>query len=269
MSVNPQREARRQQLLLRTLWRDEPVEVLQGWLRKRGVGLTAQGLTAYRGNAGAIAERALASAFPTLAALVGGASFAAMARDFWQHHPPTRGDLGEWGAALPDFVASSAHLVSEPYLADCARLDWLVHLASRAADSPDQTPALDALAEQGPEALQLSLRPGCAVLASDWPVASLWHAHQPASDDGFAAVRTALTSGRGEHALVVRDGWAVRVHALDVDAAAFTRTLIAGTSLAGALDAGGEDFDFESWLVRAVQLHWLHTVQPIASTATA
>ena len=171
------REARRQQLLLGALESGTDTERLAAWLGDTPV-RQQRGLRAYRINAAASAERALATAFPTVAALIGAESFAALARDLWRQRPPERGDLGEWGAALPDFIAESPSLSSEPYLADSARLDWLVHLASRAADAPDALPSLDALATIAPEALKLGLRPGTGVLASAWPVVSIWLAHQ-------------------------------------------------------------------------------------------
>ena len=266
-----QREAQRQQLLLRTLWRDAPAEALNGWLRgPRGPreGSDALGLAAYRANAGAIAERALASAFPTVAALVGDDSLAALARDFWQQHPPLRGDLGEWGSALPGFIAASTTLASEPYLADSARLDWLVHRASRATDGSGDAPALDALAEYAPDTLRLTLRPGCAVLSSAWPVASLWQAHEQQGSDRFGAVRAAFAAGHSEHAFVRRDGYAARVDALAPDAAAFTRAVIDGAPLSAALDAAGEAFAFDHWLVQALQQRWLVAVQPLLPTAS-
>lgn len=133
------REALRQQMLVRALWRDEAVP--EGWLHTPARATPAQALAAYRGNAGATAERALGGAFPTVAALVGREAFAALAWHFWHEHPPERGDLGEWGADLPDFIASREQLADVPYLPDSARLDWAVHRATRAADLPTQQPA--------------------------------------------------------------------------------------------------------------------------------
>jgi Putative DNA-binding domain len=264
-----EREALRQQHLLRALWRDGDAADLQAWLR--GAPQRQQrGLRAYLINAAVAAERALATAFPTVAALVGEEPFAALARDLWRQHAPERGDLGEWGAALPAFIADSESLASEPYLADSARLDWLAHVASRAADAPDAAPALDALAAQPPEAIGLQLSPGTAVLASAWPVALIWLAHQPClagerevgDDSGrFDAVRVALAEGRGEYALVRRDGFAVRVEAIDAGCAAFTSALLGGSTLAAALDAAGDRFAFDQWLVRALQERRLVAVQ--------
>lgn len=250
-------EAQRQQSLLHALWRDAPSPALQGRLHAARDGAIERGLGAYRANAGAIAERALQVAFPTIAALVGEAAFAALARDLWQQHPPERGDLGEWGAALPELMAAIPALASEPYLPDSARLDWRVHQASRAADGPAQPPALEALGTHPPEHLKLVLRPGCALMASAWPVASLWSAHQHADDGRFAEVRAALAAAVGEHAFVYREGWAVRVTALEPRAAAFTAAVLAGSTLADALDSSGDDFAFEAWLVQALQGGWL------------
>ena len=269
MSLGFERDAQRQQLLLRALWRDVPADALHGWLREARDGAGTAGLAAYRANAGAIAERALAGAFPTVAALVGNDSFAGLARDFWQQHPPARGDLGEWGAALPAFIAVNAALASEPYLADSARLDWLVHQASRAADGPGAAPALEALAQHPPEDLQLVLRPGCAVLVSDWPVAAIWQAHQQAGEDRFAAVREAFAAARADTAFVRREGFAACVDALGADAAAFTAAVLRGESLAAALDTAGESFAFDRWLVQALQQRWLVAVQPLHRPSSA
>ena len=198
------REAQRQQWLVRALWRDDAEPALQPWLR---AGRAAQGLFTYRANAGAIAERALRVAYPTVAALVGETSFAALARDLWQQHPPHCGDLGEWGAALPGLIADHPALANEAYLADSARLDWQVHRASRAADDSTAPPCLDPLGSDDPERLQVTLRSGCALLCSAWPVASLWSAHQrEATEDRFAEVRALLAAGVGEQAFVHRDG---------------------------------------------------------------
>jgi len=265
------REALRQQQLLAAIAAGNDAQDLA-----TGLGDTParqqRGLRAYRINAAVSAERALAAAYPTVAALVGTAPFAALARDFWRQRPPERGDLGEWGAGLPGFIADSESLAGEPYLADSARLDWLLHSASRAADAPEAPPALDALATHEPATLRLHLRPGTDVLASAWPVVSLWLAHQPGErepgDDGdrFADVRSALAAGRGETALVWRDGFAARVEAIERDDADFTRALRGGASLAAALDAAGDGFAFDRWLVRALQARRILILESMEST---
>jgi Putative DNA-binding domain len=246
------REALRQQMLVRALWRDDAA--LQGWTR----GASLQGLVAYRSNAGALAERALGSAYPTIAALIGAESFAALARHLWYQHPPVRGDIGEWGDMLPAFVADSEQLANEPYLAECARLDWAVHRATRAADANTAwPPALDALAATEPSQLRLQLRPGTAAVESRWPIVTIWRAHH--AGETFDKVRAAFAAERAETALVWRDDrFVVHVEALDSHAdAAFTAASIDGRSLAAALDAAGPTFSFERWLERALRSRWL------------
>jgi Putative DNA-binding domain len=248
------REALRQQLLVRALWRDDAA--LQGWVRVPVRATARQALAAYRGNASALAERALGSAYPTIAALVGDASFAALARHFWQRHPPERGDIALWGAALPAFIADSAQLADEPYLADSARLDWAVHLATRADDGGEAAIELAALADADPTLLHLRLVPSTALVSSRFPVVAIWQAHHAALP--MDQVRAAFDAGRADHAFVHRDRrYRVQVEALSDADAAFTQALIAGHSLAAALDQAGAAFAFDHWLARALGAGWL------------
>jgi hypothetical protein len=252
------REALRQQMLLRALWRD--AAALQGWVRAPARAAASHGIAAYRSNAGALAERALLSAYPTIAALIGAESFAALARHFWHEHPPVRGDVGEWGDELPAFLAASAQLAEEPYLADSARLDWAAHTATRAADaSGPWPPALDALASTDPATLRLQLAAGAAVVESRWPVVTIWQAHHgQQGGQRFEDVRAAFDAARGETAFVWRDErCAIRVEALPASQAFFTAAVISGRSLAAALDAAGADFHFDRWLERALRSRWL------------
>lgn len=252
------REALRQQMLLRALWRDDAA--LKGWVRAPARASASQGLAAYRTNAGALAERALGSAYPTIAALIGAESFAALARHFWHTHPPLRGDVGQWGEALPSFIADSEQLADEPSLCDSARLDWAVHAATRAADASSAwPPPLDALATTDPSHLHLQLAAGAAVVESRWPIVTVWQAHH--GDRSFDSVREAFDASRAETALVWRDdGFAVHVEALAGADAAFTAAAIKGCSLATALDAASADFSFEHWLERALRSRWLIAV---------
>lgn len=254
-------EALRQQLLLRTLWRDAPPGVVAGWLRDSPQRIT-RGLQAYRAHAGALAERALGAAFPTVALLVGEESFAALARALWQAQPPQQGDIAQWGAALPAFIGAAPQLADEPYLADVARLDWAVHRAELAADGDASVQGLQQLADGDPATLRLCLAEGVALIASPHPVVSIWQAHRSNAAERFAPVRAALARGDGERALVHREGFAVRVLAVPEATAGFMQALRAGASLGHALDAAGPGFAFDGWLVQALQQGWLRSVEP-------
>jgi hypothetical protein len=223
------------------------------------------GLQAYRSNGRALAARALAAAYPTLAALLGDEPFAALAADYWQRDPPQAGDIGDWGGALPPFVEQAGDLAAWPYLADCARLDWAVHRAARAADAVFEPDSLRLLAEQAPEAVAADLLPGSALLASPWPVVAIWQAHAEQAAgridaDTLAARLEALPSGEGEHAWVWRQGFHVKVSALDADTWAWMQALAQGACLDEAFDAleqAQRPFDFAAWLERAVREGWL------------
>jgi hypothetical protein len=245
-------EAQRQALLLRALWRQAPDAALAGWLRDEPARVT-RGLSAYRANGATIAARALAAAFPTVAQLVGADSFDALAAAFWRAVPPTRGDLAEHGAALPEFIAADAQLADVPWLPDSARLDWAVHRAEASADAAAAPAGLERLANDDPAQLQLLMQPGTALIGSRWPIATMWQAHRSSADDRFAAVRDALAAGVGEAALVWRDGWRAQVTTLPAADAAFTAAVLARQPLLQALDAAGADFAFEPWLLDALR----------------
>ena len=91
------------------------------------------------------------------------------------------------------------------------------------------------------------------------PVVSVWLAHQPGDEAEAhrAAAREAFAAGTGEHALVWRAGWRARALALSAETARWTSSLLRGDSLAVALGCAGSSFEFEPWLVQALQHGWV------------
>ena len=252
-------EARRQQALLAAL--AGGASAAPG-LRESGA-RAARGLEAYRANAEAIADRALASSFPTVHAMVGADDFKRLARAFWHAQPPSRGDLGEWGDALPAWIARQDSLGPWPWLADCAGLDLALHRCERAADAAFEAASLAQLETTDPARLRIEWMPGSALLRSPWPIATIHDAHQregEAAERAFAAVRAAIAEQRGEQVLVTRRGWRGVVHLLDGPTADWTADLLAGASLAEALAHAGEGFDFAAWLATALRESWLKGV---------
>jgi len=254
------RELRRQQALVHVLQQAGGEAMLAPLLSEQG-GRQARGLSAYRANAWASAERALASSFSTVLALMGEEAFAALARAYWQACPPARGDLAWLGEQLPDFMRNSPQLQDEPYLPDSARLDWLLACAEGAADAEPDPGSLGLLAEHEPQQLRLRLMPSVHRLRSEHPVLAIWQAHHSDEPDPFAPARAAMAAGEGSLALVWREGWRARAMALEPAAWCFTEALLAGQDLAQALESGGADFDFAAWLAQAIQQGWLHRVE--------
>ncbi len=192
------------------------------------------GLEAYRGNARALAARALAETFPSVVAELGDPDFAAMAWRFWRDHPPERGDLGEWGGALASFLAQHASEASGlPHL---ARRDWAVSRAERAPDASLEAASLGLLADTPADGIRLRLRPGVTLV-----------------DDAV---------------LVWRDGWRGRWQAVEPGEAAFVAAVLRGDSLDAALRSAAvkgigdeSDFDFGAWLQAALQQAWLQAAE--------
>jgi len=220
-----------------------------------------RGLQAYRANADASAARALATAFPTVQMLLGEDNFVHLARGYWRADPPLRGDLGEWGAGLADWITRHAGLAEWPYLSDCARLDWAMHACERAADSSFDADSIARLGDTDPSRIRVVLASGLAVLESTWPIAAIHAAHRSDDDAAFDAVRNAIAERRGETLLVARLGFKAVAAVIDTAAAQWTRQLLAGHDLATALEQAPAGFDFTAWLTRALQSNWVKGIR--------
>lgn len=158
----------------------------------------------YRANVTTNVRQALRAHYPVIDKMLGADFFNAMARVYWTTHPPCSGDLGHYGDHLADFLADFPPAQEYPFLPDVARLEWAVHRAYSAADSSLANNDVDALLAQ----------PGTQLIASSWPVASLWHQHQQ-----HALADLSCITWEPEGALVHRDGWDVRVVRFDYDEA--------------------------------------------------
>ncbi len=247
-------EAQRQQALLAALWQGSD-EAVAPVLQQTGA-RAAQGLAAYRTNAAAVAERALAAVFGTVQTMLGADPFKHLSREFWRVHPPERGDLGEWGDAFPAWLQAHTAFTAWPWLGDCARLDLALHRCERAADAELNAGSLGLLETADPEHLLIELMPGTAALASAWPLATIHRAHhlpEAETADPFADVRAALAAHRGEPVIVARAGWRARVHAADAPTLAWTQALLQGVPLGTALEQAGADFDFGHWLASVLR----------------
>jgi hypothetical protein len=227
----------------------------------------AGGLKAYQANGHAAAERAVQAAYPVLTQLLGLQSVRALARAYWHAEPPVRGDMAQWGAALADFVRASEQLAAEPYLADVATVEWALHVSASAADQAVDVASFALLTQQDPSAVQLCLAPGCAVLQSAWPVASIVAAHLHGSPT-LAEVGRRLRAGLGECAVVWRQGLRPQVAPCSTAEAAFLQATQSGASVLSALAHAG-DFAFHHWLPAAVQSGVVVGVWPLAPSSIA
>jgi len=261
------------------------------WLQNAGLKTDAAGLLAYQINAQATAQRVLASTYPSMSAMLGAQTLNALALILWQQAPPTCGDLGEWGGALPALLAAHPDLQAWPWLPDSARLDWARHVSERAADADLDAQSLHWLGDAAPTHVHLWLKPCVQVLTSNWPITELWHAHQLPAGQQAEAARQALSqveAGRASEqmseqasAVVVwRQPWQLHMQALTGAQAAWMLKLAAWdtsltaadantdntkaaqqpVNLASLLDQAWPDFDFTDWLTQALSQGWLWRV---------
>lgn len=218
----------------------------------QGVGSApGRGLQAYQANGHMLAERALRSAYPVLAQMLGEQSFADLARAFWHAHPPQRGDIAQWGQALADYVGGSAQLQDVPYVPDVARAEWALHASATLPDSVADLGSLALLTTEDPQTLSLRLASGLVTLCSTWPLASLLLSHMEGQPT-FAEVGLQIEQRTAQDVVIWRAGLQPRLRLALPDESALLRALQAGIALEPALELA-DRLDFSQWLPLAVQ----------------
>jgi Putative DNA-binding domain len=185
----------------------------------------------YRNNVFASLTEALRDTFPVVCRLVDDRFFAYAAHEFIRCHPPERAALNAYGAYFPDFLAGFAWCGELVYLADVARLEWLMNLAANATDAdPIAATALADVAAADAPRLTLRLHPSLGFLASPWPVDRIWCANR---GDGKFGATIDLAAG-GIRLEVSRRGEDVVVRLHVAPTIAFRQALADGATLSAA-----------------------------------
>ncbi|QLG87525.1 putative DNA-binding domain-containing protein [Chitinibacter bivalviorum] len=187
---------------------------------------------------------ALALAYPTILALLGDDFFRAMALRYVDITPAQSANLSEDGATFSDFIAQFPPAAPYPYLADCARLDWVLHCAHfaenvAALDAQALVPYLSDAEQLG--AIRLTFHPSLHLVSSSWAIQSIWQMHHGAD--------TPTDWAKAESVLVWRQaalGEATRL--IKPQDTAFLQSLQAGQSLGEALNMADDDFDLTDYL---------------------
>lgn len=194
----------------------------------------AERFAVHRNNVHVSLVDALAERHPVVLALVGEEFFRALARAFVAVHKPRTAVLSEYGAELAQFIANFGPAQSVPYLPDVARLESAWHEAWSAADA--HALGLRHLAPLTPEALagaRLSLHPATRIVASPWPIADLWQAHQGNDRD----IDLALLTWRPQTVLLTRPDATILMNCVPPPLADFLHQLGCGARLEHAAAA--------------------------------
>jgi hypothetical protein len=196
-----------------------------------------QRLDVYRNNAWQFYLTALERTYPVTQRRVGAEFFRQLARDYRVQHPSRHGDLHWIGAAFPEWLADRMAGTDYEWLADLGRLEWAGE-ASVAAARLDPV-GLESLgrfdADELPH-LALVLQPSLQLVASPFPIWSVWQANQ----HEVAAAPVDLAAG-AEHCAVACVADRVAVYRLDAADHRLLRNLQAGMSLGDATEAATSD----------------------------
>ncbi|MEO1264210.1 MAG: DNA-binding domain-containing protein [Pseudomonadota bacterium] len=165
----------------------------------------------YRNNHMSSLIDALAARFDVTRQLVGDDFFRSLAREHIREAPPASPILMHYGAGLADHIARFAPADDLPFLADLARLEWAIGESYHAADAdPLGVEALGNIPMEQAGAARVAVHPSLRLIRSQWPVFSIWAAHQ--TDDPAAAL--APIAQAPEAGMTIRPGLDVDVRAL-------------------------------------------------------
>lgn len=180
----------------------------------------------HRNNVLASLVDALGDAYPAIRSLVGEAFFRAATAEFVRTFPPRSPVLHEYGREFPDWIAAFPPAASVPYLGDVARLECAWLAAYHAAEAePVAIEVLDRISPDELTSIILDMHPSLSVIASPYPIVSLW-----AANTRRAAVGN-IDLGKPEIALVARPRATVEVAVATEATAAFCDGLLAAMPL--------------------------------------
>lgn len=207
----------------------------------------------YRNNVFSNYRKTLSTVYPVVELLVGEQFFRQTADTYVNAYPSLSGDLNEYGANFPQFLAAYAPVSKLPYLPDVANLEWLIELVFHAADEmPKVLEKLVNVPEEKYGELHFLLNPASQLFQSNYPVANIWQVNQ-ADWQEYSAVDLQLG---GCELLILRKGFSISINPLTKGEYAMLRGLAKGedinTSFCKAIQAQN-DLDLGSFLQKMVQ----------------
>lgn len=205
-------------------------------------------LQIYRNNVFESLTAALRAVFPAIEKLVGDGFFRYATHEYTVQHPPTSGNLHDFGHSFAAFLEAFPPAQQHEYLADVARLEWAWHEAFHAADAPALDPAsLAAVPPAQYPSLRFQLHPSARLMASRFPVATIWEANI-----GNDAAPPAINLDSGpDRLLIIRRGLNVMVERLGEAEHALLEAMARNDSFGAACEsvlACDPDFDLSRCL---------------------
>jgi hypothetical protein len=195
---------------------------------------------------------ALHSTFPAVRRLVGEDYFRQTAREFQRHHPSRSGDLLHCGEKFPNYLAQLHPDDEFTYLADVARLEWLIQESLLAAEHPPlDLAALGRVEPAAYDRLRFELHPALRLFESQYPALAIWECNV----GGDAEPPTIDLRSGADRLAIVRHRLQLQFLRLNPGEHCFLREITRGECFSAAVDCGGEadaDFDAAAALQRFV-----------------
>jgi hypothetical protein len=221
------------------------------WLTTARGQLDPARLAVYRNNVHVSLVSALERSFPIVRRVVGERFFAATARVFVAGNKPKNPVLANYGESFAGFLSGFPPAGQLPYLPDLARLEFAWLTAYHAAEAAPLDPGI--LQEVDPNRLatqNLQLHPATRLLQSDFPVGSIWVAHQR---DPLLPVKQSAA----ETVVITRSDAQMRVTIIPQPDIPFVRALFDGAPVGEAFELAirsDSRFDFGTALLGLARL---------------
>lgn len=220
----------------------------------------ARGLQVYQNNLLATATRALSVSYPVIEQLLGHVAMTVLTRMLLKTSRPATGDWADWGGNLKELLLTTSLIDEHPYLPDMAQLEWFFHSASRSTHVPLIEASLSRLADTPVERIGFSLAESVYVMASDFPVDSIWRAHQQANESfplDTDALARELQQHQGRcHLIIHRNGNTPVLQRISEPEYHWFCGVQEGNSLGQLLDRHPQ-FDLTHWLSKALENQWI------------
>ena len=223
------------------------------------------GIDIYRNNLKATATKVLDITFPTVSQLIGGELLALGACQLLKLEPPQDGDWACWGGTFPDLLEQLPQLGEYPYIADCARLDWLIHQTERKPNTSFDHTSINLLAERHLDDINIRFADTFTVITSNYPIYELWHIHHGDSAELYTRAfrRRIIKESFKQFILVYRPIHKAHICLLSKAEYEWVKQLMAGRSIGEALDRlTHNSVRFEQWLPQMIKLNGISRLSP-------
>ncbi|MBK8455089.1 MAG: DNA-binding domain-containing protein [Thiofilum sp.] len=190
-----------------------------------------QRLGIYRHSMQGILLQHLRAVFGVVEQLVGAEFFEYLTEIYIDQYPPTHTALSEYGAEFPLLLAKHSALMSMPWIAEVARLEWgrlqAWHGVNQAPSDFSQLGTLS-VEEQGRVVLQLPT--SAQWVESPYAMHAIWLAHQPEDYEGKPLLES-IDLTVPSRVLIYRLKKQLHQYALTSEQATFVQALQQGQTL--------------------------------------